>query len=239
MRLDTPRIEPLDAAEIDPELRERFGDGPILNIFRTLARHPKLVKRWLVFGNHVLAKSTLTARDRELAILRVGWLCRAGYEWGQHVLIARASGVDDDEIERIADGPDAPGWSERERALLRATDELHGDAFVADETWAELTAHFEGADAIRNAGARRRGGRGDPADRRPKRLDTLAVLGVAYEVRGELGGAGVDPAPQLLVRHAPGHVRSLWLRRAHAPATSSSSAVGAVRRRRAWCRSGR
>ena len=58
------------------------------------------------------------------------------------MLIARASGVDDDEIERIADGPDAPGWSERERALLRATDELHGDAFIGDETWAELTAHF-------------------------------------------------------------------------------------------------
>jgi len=101
MRLGTPRLEPLPIDRIDPEIRKRFGEGPILNIFRTLAHHPKLMKRWLGFGNHVLAKSTLRPRERELVILRVGWLCRAGYEWGQHVLIARECGVSEDEIERI------------------------------------------------------------------------------------------------------------------------------------------
>lgn len=143
MRLERPRIEALDPEHIDPELRQRFGDAPLLNIFRTLAHHPKLLTRWLVFGNHVLSKSTLTPRDRELAILRVGWLCRAGYEWGQHVLIAREAGLGDDEIERVADGPEAPGWSEAERALLQATDELHADAFVGDATWAALARHYD------------------------------------------------------------------------------------------------
>ena len=142
MRLATPRLAPLADEQIDPEIRARFGAGPLLNIFRTLAHHPKLLKRWLVFGNHVLARSTLAPRERELAILRVGWLCRSGYEWGQHVVIARQSGVTDAEIERVADGPDAPGWSEADRALLRAVDELHGDAFVSDPTWAALTRHF-------------------------------------------------------------------------------------------------
>jgi alkylhydroperoxidase family enzyme len=139
MRLATPRLAPLSDAELDPETRERFGAGPLLNIFRTLAHHPKLLKRWLVFGNHVLARSTLPPRERELVILRIGWLCQAGYEWGQHVVIARQSGLRDDEIERIPDGPDAPGWSERDRTLLRATDELHGDAFVSDATWQALS----------------------------------------------------------------------------------------------------
>jgi alkylhydroperoxidase family enzyme len=142
MRLDQPRLAPLSDAEIDPEIRERFGAGPMLNIFRTFARHPKLLKRWLVFGNHVLARSTLPPRERELAILRVGWLCRAGYEWGQHVVIARQSGVTGAEIERVAQGPDAPGWSDAERALLRAVDELRADAFIADATWAALARHF-------------------------------------------------------------------------------------------------
>jgi 4-carboxymuconolactone decarboxylase len=141
MRLDQPRLEPLDVADLDPELK--FGDGPVLNIFRTLAHHPKLLKRWLVFGNHVLAKSTLPARDREIAILRTGFLCRAGYEWGQHVLIARSVGVKDDEIERIADGPDAPGWSASDQALLRACDDLQQDSFVSDATWQALCEHFE------------------------------------------------------------------------------------------------
>ena len=142
MRLEEPRLAPLPEERIDPELRERLGSGPLLNIYRTLAHHPKLLKRWLVFGSHVLAKSSLPPRDREIAILRVGCLCRCGYEWGQHVAIARESGLEDEEIERVAKGPDAAGWSERERWLLRATDELHGDAFVSDATWSALSEHY-------------------------------------------------------------------------------------------------
>jgi 4-carboxymuconolactone decarboxylase len=138
MRLDRPRVAPLGDAELDAETRERFGKGPLLNIFRTLANHPVLMQRWLVFGNYVLGKSTLPAREREILILRIGWLCRSGYEWGQHVAIGRASGLTDEEIARVAAGPDAPGWSSEDRALLRATDELHADAFVSDGTWAEL-----------------------------------------------------------------------------------------------------
>jgi alkylhydroperoxidase family enzyme len=135
-------VAPLADEQIDPEIRERFGKGPVLNIFRTLANHPALMKRWLVFGNHVLAKSTLPAREREIAILRIGWLCRAGYEWGQHVGIGKAAGLTDEEIARIAEGPDTPGWSSEDRALLRATDELHEDAFVSDATWAELSKNW-------------------------------------------------------------------------------------------------
>ncbi len=145
MRLDKPRVAPLSDDEMDPETRQRVGQGPvgegsILNIFRTLANHPGLLKRWLVFGNHVLAKSTLPARERELVILRIGWLCRAGYEWGQHVAIAKAVGLSDEEIARIPKGAAAIGWSTLERALLRATDELHDDAFISDTTWTELAS---------------------------------------------------------------------------------------------------
>ena len=142
MRLDKPRVAPLSDDQIDPEIRERIGNTslPILNIFRTLAQHPGLMKRWLVFGNHVLGKSTLPAREREIAILRIGVLCRAGYEWGQHVAIGKAVGLSDDEIARIAQGPDVPGWGAADRALLRATDELHADAFISDATWAELAS---------------------------------------------------------------------------------------------------
>jgi alkylhydroperoxidase family enzyme len=148
MRLSKPRVEPLAEADWSEEAREVLGglggpDGRPLNIFRTFAHHPKLLKRWLVFGSHVLAKSSLPARDRELAILRVGWLCRAEYEWGQHVLIARGSGVSDEEIARVAAGPEASGWSADDAALLRAVDELHADAFVSDATWQALSRRWD------------------------------------------------------------------------------------------------
>jgi 4-carboxymuconolactone decarboxylase len=142
VRLDRPRVAPLADEQLEPELRMRFGDGPILNIFRTLANHPGLAKRWLVFGNHVLGKSTLPAREREILILRIGWLCRSGYEWGQHVVIGKAAGLSVEEIARIAQGPDAPGWSAGDRALLRSADELHADAFIQDATWAELAKRW-------------------------------------------------------------------------------------------------
>lgn len=143
MRLTEPRLPPLEPGEMPAEIRERFGDGPILNIFRTLAHHPDLMKRWLVFGNHVLGKNTLSPRDREIAILRVGALCRAGYEWAQHVRIGLDCGLSEAEIEAIKEGPDAAGWSDAERAVLRATDELVDDAFVSDATWSALSEHYD------------------------------------------------------------------------------------------------
>lgn len=148
MRPAKPRIEPLPESEWTDELRAIFaptralsGDR-VFNIFTTLARHPALLRRWMVFANHVLAKSTLGARERELLILRIGWLCRAEYEWAQHVVIARLAGIADDEIRRVRLGPDAPGWSRADAALLRAVDELHRDACIGDATWAVLRERY-------------------------------------------------------------------------------------------------
>jgi 4-carboxymuconolactone decarboxylase len=143
-----PRIEPLPPDQWDPELREQLGkmllneDGQPLNIFATLANHPKLLKRWMVFANHVMGKSELSTRDRELLILRTGYRCASEYEWGQHVLIARQCGITDDEIARVAEGP-AAGWSDHEATLLRAADELHDDARIGDTTWAALATTYD------------------------------------------------------------------------------------------------
>jgi alkylhydroperoxidase family enzyme len=148
-RLQAPRVAPLADDEMDAETRALLGAtsgdlrrGPILNIFRTIAHHPKLLKRWLVFGAHVLAKSTLPPRERELAILRIGWRCGSEYEWGQHVAIGRESGLSDDEIRRVARGPGAPGWNAFDASILRAVDELHDDSFLSDASWNALTARW-------------------------------------------------------------------------------------------------
>jgi alkylhydroperoxidase family enzyme len=137
-----PRLEPLPRDQWDDETRALLGENT-LNVFATLAHHPKLMKRWMVFGNHVLAKSTLTPRDRELLILRTGWNCRAPYEWGQHVAIARSIGISDEEVSRIAEGPDAPGWSAADALLLRAADEIHTEQTLSDATYDALAARFD------------------------------------------------------------------------------------------------
>ncbi|MCB1748839.1 MAG: carboxymuconolactone decarboxylase family protein [Gammaproteobacteria bacterium] len=146
MRLSKPRIEPLAPEQWSPEVADIMAPfvaaGTDHNVFRTMANYPALMRRWLVFANHVLMKSSLPARERELVILRIGYLCGAGYEWGQHVVIARRCGLDEAGIASARSGPDTPGIPELDRLLLRATDELHADAFISDATWNALAAHL-------------------------------------------------------------------------------------------------
>jgi alkylhydroperoxidase family enzyme len=145
MRLTKPRFAPLTDAELTPEQAEALTPmrpGPVLNIFRTLAHAPKALARFNQWGGYVLSRrNDLAAREREIVILRTGYLCKSGYEWTQHVRIGLASGLSEDEIGRIKAGAEA-GWSAADAALIRASDELHNDQFIGEATWAELGKHF-------------------------------------------------------------------------------------------------
>ncbi len=148
MRLTRPRIAPVPEGDWTPEQREIVqpmqARGGVLNIFRTLLNHPAAIRAFLAWGSYVLSrKNTLPAREREIVILRTGYLCRSGYEWTQHVPIGQRAGLTDAEIARIKQGPAAAGWSAADAALLRATDDLHREQFVTEPAWAELSRHFD------------------------------------------------------------------------------------------------
>jgi 4-carboxymuconolactone decarboxylase len=147
MRVETPRIAPLEESEWGEEQREVLAraqvGGKTHNIFRTLVRHPKLLKRWMVFGNHVLNKSTLDPREREILILRIGWLCRCEYEWAQHVAIGKTCGLTDEDIARIREGTGAEGLDPFDALLIRAADELHADAMIHEATWKRLAERYD------------------------------------------------------------------------------------------------
>ena len=110
---------------------------------KTMANHPKLAEAWQPFAGYILRDNSLPPRDRELLILRIGWLNRAEYEWGHHSRLAKQVGVTDEEILRVTEGPETAGWSSFERALLRAADELHKSAYISDRTWAYLDARYD------------------------------------------------------------------------------------------------
>ena len=155
MRLTTPRIAPIEPEEWTEEQLQALGmdikdlqanigsPDKVFNVIKTLIRYPELFKAWLGFANHVMFNSSLAPRDREIVILRIGWLCQSGYEFGQHILIGRDAGLNDGEIKAIAEGDSAANWSEAEQSLIRATDELHADAFIGDATYAELQEHYD------------------------------------------------------------------------------------------------
>ncbi len=139
-----PALTPEQWSDAQREVLEPMArDGRVFNVFATLAHHPDLLRRWSVFGTHLLYKSSLPEREREILILRAGWLSGSEYEWGQHVLIGRRAGLDDDEIRRIAEGPDAPGWSDADRVLLVAVDELQSGHSLTPATWDALNEQLD------------------------------------------------------------------------------------------------
>jgi alkylhydroperoxidase family enzyme len=145
--MPTPRIPSLRDEDMDPEQQAAiapFQSAPrIDNVGRTLLNHPALMTSWLPFARHVMFETTLAARDREILILRTGWLCRAEYQWAQHVRFGKAAGLSDADIANIMAGPDAPNLTPGDRLLLRTADELHNHSRIGDALWNELAAHYE------------------------------------------------------------------------------------------------
>lgn len=107
-----------------------------------LIRHAELYKAHVELAQKYLSDCEMKIRDRELAILRIGWLSQAPFEWASHVKIAKRNDITPEEIARIIEGSSAPGWGKEDRAIVRAMEELHFDSMITDETWADLQQFY-------------------------------------------------------------------------------------------------
>lgn len=145
MRLETQRIKALADSELDVDQQEvlkPFRPGPVLNIFRTLANAPKALARFNQWGGYILSRRNgLGPREREILILRTGYLCKSGYEWTQHVRLGKREGLTDEEIGRLKLEASS-AWSAADAALIKAANELHSDHFISDTTWQKLRSCF-------------------------------------------------------------------------------------------------
>ena len=147
------RLEPLADADVDErtldliERLQKLHNLPparqVHHFYATLARSPGVFAGFLNLGTELASDLAIAPRERELAILRVAWLCGGPYVWGEHVIVGRREGLSADEIERVTEGSAAEGWTDRERALLKGVEELHANAMIADATWDELATHFD------------------------------------------------------------------------------------------------
>jgi len=107
-------------------------------VFRTFARNPPADELRNAVGKHVRDETSLTPRNREELIMRVGVLCRSEYEWAAHSRVGRQVGLNDGDVARVIAGASSPGGNALESALLRAADELYRDDVVGDATWDAL-----------------------------------------------------------------------------------------------------
>jgi alkylhydroperoxidase family enzyme len=117
--------------------------GHLPEMFASMLHAPKLLAIYRPLGAYLLVDGTLSPRDRELAILRVGWLCQSPYEWGEHVMIGKKAGLTTEEIERVKEGPASAAWNRQDGAVLQAVDELLDAAMISDTTWQTLAERLE------------------------------------------------------------------------------------------------
>jgi alkylhydroperoxidase family enzyme len=158
-----PRIAPVDRASVAEEIQAATGKlrggivgnnaplplAEIPEIMFTMCRFPAVWDKIMALSLHLQTETgALLPRDRQLVILRTGWLLQAPYEWGEHVRMSKACGITSDEIERITIGSSAPGWTSHERAILAACEELRADVFVSDATWQQLAETLSEAQIV-------------------------------------------------------------------------------------------
>ena len=152
MRPPAPRINPVQ--EMTEEVKIIMGGGinspagTPLNIFGTIAHHPRLLKRFMNFAGMFLNKGLLPPREREIVILRVGWNCQSVYEFGQHTLIGHRVGLSLTEIDALTKDVRQHDWSDRDRVLINMSDELCADDCVGSSTWRELQTYWNEAELI-------------------------------------------------------------------------------------------
>lgn len=146
----TPRIAPLDTSgndEFTQRVLDEIGESAHLHLFRTLAIHPALLRKFLPFGGKLLWGGLLSGRDRELAILRIAHRSRCDYERTKHEVLARAEGIDEDELRSIE--PSATGsWSERDLAIFAVVDELDELCTITAPTWDRIRPHLADAELV-------------------------------------------------------------------------------------------
>ncbi|TXG92919.1 carboxymuconolactone decarboxylase family protein [Rhodococcus rhodnii] len=149
-----PRVRPGRFAELGPVNWVlwrilSFGAGvPDAHLFSTLGRTRGLFRGWLHLSARLMPFGRLPRLDTELVILRVAHVRSCEYERRHHERLGRRAGVTRELARRVTDGPDAPGWSDRHRALLHATDALVTRRTLTDDEWAALADHLPPREAV-------------------------------------------------------------------------------------------
>ena len=146
------RISPLDPPYDDALGAELAGMMPPgmepIRLFRTLARNPRVLSR--IRGGNLLDRGSITARDREIVILRTCARTGSEYEWGVHAaFFAERVGLGERELAATVHGTaDDACWTPAEGLLVRLADQLHATAHVSDSLWSALVERYEDAQLV-------------------------------------------------------------------------------------------
>jgi len=136
-----PYLNREDLPEADREIFDRLAEErgqPVGNIFRTLAHTPNLLRRFLALGGELRNGTALDPKLRELALMTVGRLTEAEYEFTHHWNIARRVGVSREQLEHLADFETSSLFNDLEKLVMRYAVEATQNVKVSDATFEAL-----------------------------------------------------------------------------------------------------
>ena len=153
-----------------------FRNATVNPTLLTFAHHPALADVFSKFNIHLLSTSTLPVRQRQIAIMRTAWICKATYMWSSHLRTSIRCGLAPEIFSAIQAGANHPYFTEFERVIIRATEELVEQKRVGDHSWRALSAEWN----------------------TQQLLDFLFTVGCYVLVAGVMRSTGVEREPELL-----------------------------------------
>lgn len=185
MQPDPPaRLPQLTAEEFTEDTDAFFAqwsDGFFQNangnpVLLTFAHHPALANAFSPLNIHLLTNNSLPVRERQIAIMRTAWVCKCTYMWSSHLRTSQRCGLSPDMFEPIKRGAEDQYFSDFERTVIEATDNLVHDKHVSDENWQALASSWN----------------------KKQLLDFMFTVGCYVMVAGVMNSAGVERKPELL-----------------------------------------
>lgn len=179
-----PRMAPAQPEDFTDETRAFlakwsggfFKDADKHPVLLTFAHHPKLADLFSQLNIHLLTTSTLPVKQRQIAIMRLAWLSKAIFMWSSHLNTSVTCGLDPEMFEPIKVGADDPYFTEFERTVIRATEELIADHKIGDANWRLLMQEWS----------------------EQQMLDFLFTVGAYTTVAYVMRSTGVQRQPELL-----------------------------------------
>jgi 4-carboxymuconolactone decarboxylase len=120
-----------------------FSNADRNPVLRTFAHHPALANAFSPLNVHLLSENTLPVKLRQIAIMRTAWITGATYMWSSHLNTSKLVGLSDEFYAPVQRGADDPYFTQFERVVIRATEDLVRDQKIGDANWEALRAEWD------------------------------------------------------------------------------------------------
>jgi alkylhydroperoxidase family enzyme len=176
-----PPLEPEDFPEAVKEMFARWTTGPFKEadrnpVLKTFAHAPQTADLFSALNIHLLLTNSVPVRQRQIAIMRTAWITRARYMWSSHLRTSLGFGLEPELFAPLQVGASDPYFTDFERTIIRATEELVNDRLISEANWQALSAEWSSEQLI----------------------DFMFTVGAYVLSAGVMRSTGVQREPELL-----------------------------------------